>query len=73
MKMVSIDSIEDNYAICEDDNYNTIYLSIDKLPPHAKEGDIIQINDDGTLEINAEETKRRRAEAINLQNKIWNK
>lgn len=73
MKLVSIDSIGDSYAVCEDDNYNTIYFSIDELPLNAKEGDIIQINDDGTLEINTEETKKRKDEAIKLQNEIWKK
>ena len=73
MKLVSIDSIGNIYAVCEDNNYNTIYLSIDELPLNAKEGDIIQINDDGTLEINTEETKKRKAEAIKLQNEIWKK
>ena len=49
---MSIDSIGERFAICEDDYFRTVYIDISDLPDGASEGDIIQVNDDGSLEIN---------------------
>ena len=71
MKFVSIDSIGEKFAVCEDDNFETVYINISDLPDGASQGDIIQVNDDGSLEVNKKETKRRRDEIIKLQDKLW--
>lgn len=71
MKLISIDSIGEKFAVCEDENCETLCISISDLPDGAAQGDIIQINDDGNLEINEQETKQRREKIIKLQNKLW--
>lgn len=71
MKFMSIDSIGERFVICEDDYFRTVYIDISDLPDGASEGDIIQVNDDGSLEINKQETERRRAEIAKVQDKLW--
>ncbi len=72
MKRVSIDSIGEEYSSCEDDNFNTIYIKNSDLPKNASEGDILQIDDNGKIKIDIEETKKRKAKIIALQKKIRN-
>ena len=71
MKFMSIDSIGERFAICEDDYFRTVYIDISDLPDVSSEWDIIQVNDDGSLEINKQETERRRAEIAKVQDKLW--
>lgn len=71
MKFISVDSIGEKFAVCEDDNFETVYIDVSDLPDGVSQGDIIQVNDDGSLEVNKKETKRRRDEIIKLQDKLW--
>ncbi len=59
--MMSIDRIEDGVAtiICLDDAKRaTTQMSAEKLPQGAREGDVLQINNDGACFIDIEATNR---------------
>lgn len=68
MRFISVDSIEEDIAICEDDEGAKIELNIDVLPLGVKETDVLKISDTGHIYIDREETLRRKAEIINLKN-----
>ena len=55
-----IDRIENKRVICEDENGQTIELSIDKFVFPIQDGDIVIINDQGLYEVDKEETEKRK-------------
>lgn len=69
----TIDSIEEDFAICEDENENVHFIEKIKLPDGAKEGYVVTIFNDGTVVINEEKTKMRRQEILELQEKLFKK
>ena len=70
MEKMIIDRFDGVYAICEDKD--KAYFAIDQteLPAGAKAGDVLVITDDGTLEIDVEETERRRNRILEKQKKL---
>ncbi len=68
----SIDRIEENIAICEDDDGNTLKLSTDELPQNIREGDIIEKNENGFV-IDAAETRFRRQKMAEKQRNLFGK
>ena len=66
MIYLSVDSIEDGYATCEDDNRDKWEINIKKLPNGIKEGDVVLIKDDGKILIDDKEKKIRQTAAISL-------
>lgn len=72
MKKLAIDRFEGTYAICEDQEKKMFAISLNELPEGAKEGDVLQISDEGELSIDQDETQRRRKKIAGLQNKLFN-
>ncbi len=70
MIYLSVDSIEDGYATCEDDNRDKWEINIKKLPNGIKEGDVVLIKDDGKILIDDKEKKIRQNAAISLLEKV---
>ena len=70
MIYLSVDSIEDGYATCEDDNRDKWEINIKKLPNGIKEGDVVLIKDDGKFLIDDKEKKIRQNAAISLLEKV---
>lgn len=68
----SIDRIEENIAICEDDDGNVLKLNVDELPQEIREGDIIEKTENGFV-IDADETQLRRKKMAELQRNIFGK
>lgn len=60
-----IDRIEDNFAVCEYFEGNTIDVPLSSLPNGIKEGDAI------TLTINDRETKNRKENIDRLMNSLF--
>ncbi len=60
MKLLSVDRMEGNYVICEDDEKKLFAIDVSELPKHVKEGDVIRIKDSGDISVDEEETARRR-------------
>lgn len=55
-----IDRIEGLYALCEDEDNLVVSISLEELPPFAKEGDILIIQDGVCLVDKANTTRRRK-------------
>ena len=68
----SIDRIEENIALCEDDDGNVLKLSVDELPQEIREGDIIEKTENGFV-IDADETQLRRKKMAEMQRNIFGK
>lgn len=56
MKKYIIDRFEGLFAICENEEKEFINIEIELLPPEAKEGDCLYINEDGEYIIDYETT-----------------
>jgi len=69
MKVV-IDRFEGMFAICEDENKAVISIEKCKLPPDAKEGDVLIIEDSG-IAIDAESTRTRKEAIHEIMKGIW--
>lgn len=68
----SIEKIENNIAVCENDDGETLKLKLSQLPPNVKEGDILIQSDEGfTLDL--DETQARRRKMAELQKNIFGK
>ena len=72
MMKYSIDRIEENVALCEDDLGKTVKLRIDELPENIREGDIIVRTENGYT-IDSDETSVRRKKMAEMQKKLFNK
>lgn len=70
MKKIIIDRFDGVYAICEDKDKVFFAIEINELPAGAKAGDVLLITDSGTLEIDREETERRRSRILEKQKKL---
>ena len=70
MKRITIDRFDGIYAICEDKDKAFFALELSELPKGAKSGDVLLITDEGTLEIDVEETERRRQRVLEKQKKV---
>ena len=70
MKKLIIDRFDGMYAICEDKDKAFFAIEQTELPAGAKAGDVLKITDDGTLEIDVEETERRRNRVLEKQKKL---
>ena len=71
MKLLSVDRMEGNYVICEDDEKKLFAIDVSELPKHVKEGDVIRIKDSGDISMDEEETARRRKNVKRKQDSIW--
>ncbi len=60
MKTLIIDRFENGYAICEDDNCNFFGIVLEEIPKGAKEGDVLNIDDEGNIAVNQAETQNRK-------------
>lgn len=70
MKRITIDRFDGIYAICEDKDKAFFAIELSDLPKGAKSGDVLLITDEGTLEIDVEETERRRQRVLEKQKKV---
>ena len=71
MKTLIIDRFEGTYAICEDKERKFFGIEASELPKGAKEGDVLEISDDGVLSINTDKTEARRSKIKELQDRLW--
>ncbi|MFL0248071.1 DUF3006 domain-containing protein [Candidatus Clostridium stratigraminis] len=68
---VIIDRFEGNYAVCEEEDRTMIDIEKSKLPPEAKEGDVLSILDD-VITIDIIETEKRKKIIKELTKDLWN-
>jgi hypothetical protein len=67
---VTIDRFEGNFAVCEKADRTMIDIPKDKIPPEAKEGDILIIEGD-TIKIDTGGTSKRKKSIDKLMNDLW--
>lgn len=72
MMKYSVERIEENVALCEDDLGKTVKLKLDELPENIREGDIIVRTENGYT-IDSDETSVRRKKMAEMQKKLFNK
>lgn len=72
MMKYSVERIEENVALCEDDLGKTVKLRLDELPENIREGDIIVRTENG-YNIDSDETSVRRKKMAEMQKKLFNK
>ncbi len=65
-----IDRLEDEYAVCEDENKKILNINKSKIPKQAKEGDII-IYIDGKYILDKEKTLNRKKYIEELTKDLW--
>lgn len=68
----SIEKIENNIAVCENDDGEAIKLELSSLPSNVREGDILMQNDKG-FTLDRSETHERRRKMAELQRNIFMK
>ena len=68
----SVERIEENVALCEDDLGKTVKLRLDELPENIREGDMIVRTENGYT-IDSDETSVRRKKMAEMQKKLFNK
>ncbi len=69
MKVI-IDRFEGNYAVCETEEKEMINIDKDKVPSHAKEGDVLDIDGDSII-LDTETTIKRKKGINRLADEIW--
>lgn len=70
MKLI-IDRIEGKYAICENEEKQTVNVDRSKLPIDSKIGDIIYIDENNTIIIDKKATNKRKEYIEELTKDIW--
>lgn len=56
MRKLTVDRIDGIYAICEDKDRRMFAIPTSELPANVREGDKLEIDDEGIVTINAEAT-----------------
>ncbi|MCB2300424.1 DUF3006 domain-containing protein [Clostridium tagluense] len=69
MKVI-IDRFEGNFAVCEKEDRTMMNIPKDKIPPGAKDGDVLNILND-VITIDIEETEKKRKEIEKLTEDLW--
>ena len=67
---VSIDRFEGEIAVCEQENGEILNIEKSRLPENAKEGDVLDIDDD-VITIDHDETEQRKAEIKKLVDDLF--
>ena len=73
MKKVSVEHVEKDFVLCENlKNGEKIYLEKNSVPKNIKEGDVLNLYDD-KIEIDQNETLKRKEKLFKLQSEIFKK
>lgn len=65
-----IDRFEGGFAVCETENRQMVNIERGKIPPEAREGDVLILG--VTIIIDKKETARRKKEMELLAKNLWN-
>lgn len=67
---VIIDRFEGKYAVCEKEDRSMVNIEKDKLPPEAREGDVLVLEGD-KIYIDAVTTDERKRNIKKLMDELW--
>lgn len=70
MRKFVLDRIEENKAVLECENGESVTLEIKALPPNIKEGDVLVFGE-GSYFLNEKETEERRQKIKNLMDLLF--
>ncbi len=71
MSYFSVDRIEEDLVVCEDESGNESVFKISQFPKNIKEGDIVEPADDGSFKINHKKTQEVRNDILRLRDEIY--
>ncbi len=72
MIKVTIDRFEGDLAVCEKADRTMLNIPRNEIPPEAREGDILIIEDNG-IKLDIAGTKARKREISDRMKKLWRK
>ncbi|MBR6634136.1 MAG: DUF3006 domain-containing protein [Clostridia bacterium] len=71
MKKLTVDRVEENIAVCMDENEILAQICVSDLPFAVREGSIITVNDDGSFRLDVSAENERREELFDLQESLF--
>jgi len=71
MKKLTVDRIEENIAVCTDENEIITELCVSDFPFEVREGTVIIVNVDGSFERDSQAEEKRREELFALQESLF--
>lgn len=69
MEFLSVDRIEKNIVICENEDGEEVIVSSRNIPPELEEGNIIFIDENGNIVIDEQKTRCRKKLIVELRKK----
>jgi len=66
-----IDRFEGDLAVCEREDCSMVAIEKSRLPKGVRPGNILKIEDDGTIRLDAEEELRRREMIYKMQESLF--
>ncbi|MGN0474968.1 MAG: DUF3006 domain-containing protein [Acutalibacteraceae bacterium] len=71
MRKLTVDRFDGIYATCEDDERKMFAIPTAELPANVREGDKLEIDNDGVITVNAEATAADRADVRAKEDSIF--
>ncbi len=71
METLIIDRFEGDLAVCEREDCSMVAIEISRLPKGVRPGNILKIENDGTIRLDAEEELRRREMIYKMQESLF--
>lgn len=71
MKFLSVDRIEKNQIICEDEDGEIHVVPPKNLPQNLREGSIVSLDKEGNIRLNKRKARVRKNTILNLRRKIY--
>lgn len=68
---LTVDRIEENIVVCENEEREIIEIKIDEFIEIPKSGDVVKRNSEGRYEILVEETENKKEEIQNRFSKLF--
>lgn len=71
METLIIDRFEGDIAVCEREDCSMVAIEKSRLPKGVRPGNILKIENDGTIRLDAEEELRRREMIYKMQESLF--
>lgn len=71
METLIIDRFEGDLAVCEREDCSMVAIEKSRLPKGMRPGNILKIENDGTIRLDAEEELRRREMIYKMQESLF--
>lgn len=71
MKKLTVDRFDGVYVICEDKERRMFAIPAAEMPKGVKEGDKLEIDDEGNISVNASATEKARADVRAMEKSVF--